>query len=97
MVEKTNKQKAYWKENLKLIKILLFIWALVSLVFVVLLGDVLSEINFFGVNLSFWFGQQGSILIFLILLIVYAVRMDRLDKKYGVNEDAITEKGENTT
>lgn len=94
MVDKTTKQQEYWKKNLKLISILLSIWFLVSIVTVVLLGDVLSKISFFGVNLSFWFGHQGSILIFVILLIIYAVRMDRLDKEYGVDEKTTTKRGD---
>ena len=91
MSKMTNKSKEYWKKNVSLIAILLFIWALVSYGFSILLGDVLSNVKFFGVTLSFWFAQQGSIFTFVILLLIYALRMDHLDKKFNVEELQVTE------
>ncbi len=86
MSKNTEKSKQYWKKNVTLIAILLSIWALVSFGFSILLADVLSKVPFFGVNLSFWFAQQGSIFTFVILLLIYAIRMDQLDKKFNVEE-----------
>lgn len=94
MSKMTNKSKEYWKKNVSLIAILLFIWALVSYGFSILLGDVLSNVKFFGVTLSFWFAQQGSIFTFVILLLIYALRMDHLDKKFNVEELQVTESKE---
>ncbi len=91
MSKMTHKSKEYWKKNVSLIAILLFIWALVSYGFSILLGDVLSNVKFFGVTLSFWFAQQGSIFTFVILLLIYALRMDHLDKKFNVEELQVTE------
>lgn len=91
MSKMINKSKEYWKKNVSLIAILLFIWALVSYGFSILLGDVLSNVKFFGVTLSFWFAQQGSIFTFVILLLIYALRMDHLDKKFNVEELQVTE------
>lgn len=77
---------AYWKENLRYLTILLSIWFLVSYVFGIFLVDQLNTIKFFGFKLGFWFAQQGSIYVFVILIFVYVKLMNKLDKKYGVNE-----------
>ena len=78
--------KAYWKENLKYLAILLSIWFLVSYVFGILLVDQLNAIKLGGFKLGFWFAQQGSMYVFVILIFVYVKLMNRLDKKYGVDE-----------
>lgn len=88
--ELTAKQKAYWKKNVSLIRNLLIIWASVSLVAAILLAIPLSGIQFFGLPLSFWFAQQGSILVFLVLIFYYARRMDQLDEQFGVKEVILT-------
>lgn len=77
---------AYWKENLRYLTILLSIWFLVSYVFGIFLVDQLNTIKFFGFKLGFWFAQQGSMYVFVILIFVYVRLMNKLDKKYGVNE-----------
>ena len=79
-------QKKYWKENLKYLAILLSIWFLVSYVFGILLVEQLNTISFGGFKLGFWFAQQGSIYVFVILIFVYIKLMNSLDKKYNVNE-----------
>lgn len=76
------KQKIYWKKNLKLITILLSVWALVGFGGGIIFAEPLSNVPFFGVSLSFWISQQGAILVFILLILVYAIRMDRLDKEY---------------
>ena len=78
--------QAYWKANLNLIRICLVIWALVSFGFAILLRPLVSGISVGGTDLGFWFAQQGSILVFLLLIFFYAWRMNRLDKQYGVDE-----------
>ena len=78
--------KAYWKENLKYLAILLSIWFLVSYVFGIFLVEQLNTIKIGGFKLGFWFAQQGSIYVFVILIIVYVKLMNKLDKKYGVDE-----------
>ena len=78
--------RTYWKMNLRLILILLGIWALVSLGFGILLVEPLNTFNFFNIPLGFWFAQQGSIYVFVILIFVYAWRMDRLDRDHDVHE-----------
>ena len=79
-------RKAYWKENLRYLAILLSIWFLVSYVFGILFVDQLNTIKFGGFKLGFWFAQQGSMYVFVILIFIYVRLMNKLDKKYGVDE-----------
>ena len=79
-------QKKYWKNNLKYLAILLSIWFLVSYVFGILLVDTLNKIKIGGFKLGFWFAQQGSIYVFVILIFVYIKLMNKLDKKYNLEE-----------
>jgi putative solute:sodium symporter small subunit len=77
---------AYWQANLRVIKICMAIWALVSLGFGILLRPLLSGIPVGGTDLGFWFAQQGSILVFIALIFFYAIYMNRLDREHGVDE-----------
>ncbi|PCH75141.1 MAG: hypothetical protein COB98_09370 [Flavobacteriaceae bacterium] len=85
-MSKTNKQ-AYWRENLKYLAILLTIWFLVSYGAGILWVEQLNTIKFGGFKLGFWFAQQGAMYVFVILIFVYMKLMNKLDKKYGYNED----------
>ena len=78
---------AYWKANLRLLAILLSIWALVSFGCSVLFVDVLNQFTFFGFPLGFWFAQQGSIICFVILIFVYSALMGRLEDRFNVDDD----------
>jgi putative solute:sodium symporter small subunit len=80
-----NKEKKYWKKNLKYLTILLSIWFLVSFVFGILLVEELNTIRVGGFKLGFWFAQQGAIYVFVILIFVYIRLMNALDKKFGYN------------
>ncbi len=73
---------AYWKSNLKILFSLLSIWFIVSFGFGIIWSDQLDLIQIGGFKLGFWFAQQGSIYIFVILIFVYVHLMNRLDKKY---------------
>lgn len=84
-----NKQKhatAYWKQNIKYLVILLSIWFLVSFGFGIFFKEALNEFRLGGFKLGFWFAQQGSIYVFVILIFVYIRLMNKLDKKYGFDE-----------
>jgi len=82
-----NNNTGYWKENLRLVAILLTIWFAVSFLFGIILVDTLDIIRIGGVGLGFWFAQQGSIYTFLALIFVYTKKMNALDRKYNVHED----------
>lgn len=85
--ESNDKAKGYWRENLRLVLALLAIWFVVSYGCGILLVDVLNEIHFMGFKLGFWFAQQGSMYVFVVLIFVYAAKANALDKKYNVHED----------
>lgn len=82
-----NHSKEYWKANLRLVFILLVIWFAVSYLFGIILVEPLNSIKIAGVKLGFWFAQQGSIFTFLVLIFVYASRMNALDRKFNLHED----------
>lgn len=86
MSDRKTQMKKYWKENIKYLTILLSIWFVVSYVFGILLVEQLNTIKLGGFKLGFWFAQQGSIYVFVILIFVYMKLMNKLDKKYGVDE-----------
>jgi len=85
-MEKQQKAAAYWKENLRYLLILLSIWFLVSYGAGILFKDLLDNFSLGGFPLGFWFAQQGSIYVFVILIFVYVRLMNKLDKKYGFDE-----------
>ena len=76
----------YWKTNLKYLVILLCIWFIVSFVFGILLAETLNQFQIGGFPLGFWFAHQGSIYSFVILIFVYVYLMNKLDKKFDVDE-----------
>ncbi|GJM09685.1 MAG: membrane protein [Lysobacteraceae bacterium] len=81
------RHKAYWRANIRLVAILLSIWFVVSYGFGILLKEWLDSIQIFGFGLGFWFAQQGSIYVFLVLIFVYAYKMNKLDHEFDVDED----------
>ena len=83
--------KRFWKKNIKLIAALLAVWFTASYLIVILLGDVLSGVKFLGTTLPFWFGQQGAIIIFLGLLMLYAGAMNRITASIKETESAAEE------
>jgi putative solute:sodium symporter small subunit len=80
------KAKAYWKENIKYVIILLVIWFIVSYGAGIIFKDALNSIRIGGFKLGFWFAQQGAIYVFVVLIFVYVRLMNKLDKKYGYDE-----------
>lgn len=87
MSQDNNSDNGYWAANIRLVTVLLIIWALVSYGFGILLRPMLSGIDVGGVDLGFWFAQQGSIYVFLVLIFVYAIIMNGIDRSYGVDEE----------
>jgi putative solute:sodium symporter small subunit len=85
MADKSS-SNAYWAANIRLIKISLAVWFIASFGLGILLRPMLAGIKIGGTDLGFWFAQQGSILVFLVLIFVYAARMNKLDREHGVEE-----------
>ncbi|TDI80100.1 MAG: DUF4212 domain-containing protein [Caldithrix sp.] len=82
----SSRLKAYWRMNLTYVGILLIIWFTVSYGFSILFVNQLDQVRFAGFKLGFWFAQQGSIYVFVLLIFVYVFLMNRLDRKFGVAE-----------
>jgi putative solute:sodium symporter small subunit len=78
---------AYWRANLRLLALCLVVWFVGSYVFGILLVESLNTIRIGGFQLGFWFAQQGSIYLFVILIFFYAWRMSRIDRQHDVHED----------
>ena len=85
MSERPVDRSAYWKANLRLMSGLLALWFVGSYVLGILLVEPLNEFFLGGFPLGFWFAQQGSIVLFVILILVYALAMDRIDRRFGVD------------
>ena len=82
-----NNLKDYWKINIRYLLILLTIWFLVSYGCGILFADALNTLQLGGFPLGFWFAQQGAIYVFVILIFVYVGLMNKLDKRFDVNEE----------
>jgi putative solute:sodium symporter small subunit len=84
-----SRSRGYWRANLRLQFVLLAIWAVVAYVLSIFLAGPLNELTVYGFPVAYWFAQQGSIYVFVILIFVYALTMDRVDHEYDVQEDEV--------
>lgn len=87
MASDNDSGSGYWAANIRLVTVLLIIWAIVSYGMGILLRPMLMDIKVGGVDLGFWMAQQGSIYTFLVLIFVYAMMMNGLDRQYNVDEE----------
>lgn len=85
----SDRRRQYWVRNVRYVTALLLVWAAVSFGASILFADWLDRFRIpgTGFKLGFWFAQQGSICVFVVLILVYVRRMNRLDREYGVSED----------
>lgn len=81
-------RQAYWRQNLKYLTILLSIWFIVSYGAGILFAKQLNAVNLPGTGfpLGFWFAQQGSIYVFVLLIFAYVWLMNRLDSRFDLDE-----------
>lgn len=87
MSEVKHDAAAYWKANVRLILGSLFVWAISSYGFGIILRPLLAGIKIGGTDLGFWFAQQGSILVFIALIFFYSWKMGKIDEEFGVHEE----------
>jgi len=89
MSEERPEARAYWSANLRLLAGLLVVWFIVSYGFGIIWSDALDAYRIPGTGfpLGFWFAQQGSIYVFVVLIFIYVWRMNRLDAQFGVGEE----------
>ena len=78
---------SYWNANLRIVILLLSIWFLTSFGAGILFSDYLDNFQIGGFKLGFWFSQQGSIISFVFIIILYCFLMNKLDKKFNTEED----------
>ncbi len=83
--EKDEVSRSYWRENLRVLTPLLLVWFVSSFGLGILLVEPLNQVHVGGFPLGFWFAQQGAIYVFIALIFAYAVWMDRLDRRHGVD------------
>ncbi len=86
MIDQENHFKAYWVRQLRIIGVLLVIWFVSSFVFGILLADWLDTYRIGGFGLGFWFAQQGSMYIFVVIIFAYVWLTNRLDREFDVDE-----------
>lgn len=82
-------RRQYWRANIRLVLVMLLIWFAISYGCGIFGVQYLNQFRLGGFPLGFWFAQQGSIYVFILLVFVYSRLMDKLDKKYGVSEDEV--------
>ena len=88
MKRSSSDHSKYWRANLTLVSVLLAIWAFVSFGCGILMADWLDQWMLPGTNypLGFWCAQQGSIFVFVLLIVIYVIAMNRIDRRFGVEE-----------
>jgi putative solute:sodium symporter small subunit len=79
----------YWRANVRLQVVLLAVWAVCGYVLSIIFAEPLNDVTVGGFPLAFWIAQNGAIIVFVILIFVYAYTMDRVDHEYGVQEEEL--------
>lgn len=77
-----SEQRRYWRLNLVMMIVLLTIWFIAGPLLSILLADKLQSIKLGGFPLGFWFAQQGSIFVFVLIIAAYALIMNRIDRRH---------------
>ena len=80
------RRQAYWRENLTIMAVLLIVWFVVSYLLSIVFVDDLNKYTLGGFPLGFWIAEQGSLYVFVTLIFIYVWLMNRLDRKYGLEE-----------
>ena len=85
--------KRYWRSNLKIMMVLLVVWAVAGLGCGVLFADALNAYSLGGYPLGFWFAQQGSIIVFVLLILIYSLLLNRLDARHHAEMQRLKQGG----
>ncbi len=85
-MNQNQRAKSYWRKNVTYLIILLSIWFAVSYGAGILFADVLDQFRVGGFPVGFWFAQQGSIYVFVVLIFVYVILMNRLDDEFDAED-----------
>ena len=82
----SDRERSYWKDNLVIVSILLIVWFVVAFVGGIFAIEWLNQFKIGYLGAGFWVAQQGSIFVFVLIVLFYALWMDRLDRKHGVGD-----------
>lgn len=77
---------AYWKANIRLLATLMAIWFVVSFGAGILFRPFLDQFMIGGFPLGFWFAQQGSIYVFIVLIFYYARKMKKIEREFDLDD-----------
>lgn len=80
-------RETYWRTLMRRTLILLTVWFITGYVMSIFLAEPLNNIDFGGIPFGFWMAQQGSIFVFVSLVLIYAIATGQLDQQAGVEED----------
>lgn len=78
--------RSYWRRTLRFTVILLVVWFVAGYLVAIVGAPLLNELDFLGGPLGFWIAQNGAIYVFWLLILIYAVGMNRLDREYDVHD-----------
>lgn len=81
----SDNHRRYWCRNLRITGVLLFAWFVVSFVIAYFAREL--DFAFFGWPFSYWVGAQGALVVYVLIVAVYARAMNKLDREHGVAED----------
>ncbi len=84
-MELTQGHKEYWRKNLVITAILFAVWFIFTFVEIWFARE-LNNFTFLGFPLAFYMSAQGSLVVYVALIGIYALQMKKLDKKYNVDE-----------
>ena len=84
-MELTERHREYWRKNLVITAALLFVWFIVTFV-EGLYARELNSVTFLGFPLGFYMSAQGSLIVYVVIIGIYARYMNNLDREYGVHE-----------
>ena len=82
----SERRRAYWQDNLRIMAWLMAVWFFVSYGCGILFVEPLNEIRLGGYKLGFWMAQQGSIYVFVALIFVYVRQMNKLDREFNFQD-----------
>jgi len=80
-------RRQYWRRQLRRTTVLLLVWAIVGFGLSILFVEELNQIHFGDMPLGFWMAQQGSIYVFIVLILAYALMMERADREMGMEDE----------
>ena len=76
----------HWAETRSLTTWILILWFIFSMG-IFFFANSLNSITFFGWPFGFYMAAQGSLVIFVVLIVVLNFKQEKIDDKYGLAEE----------